>query len=93
MPAAFFASLLTRDRTSGRCFPMVSSANWPFLSVSANVPTSFVIGKVEEDVVVALFSGFLISPPGDLRFVPNVVVVGASLARLSPSGSQTGFPG
>jgi hypothetical protein len=64
-----------------------------FPTIPANVSTSFVAGKVEQDVVVTLFPGFLVPPPDNLGFIPNVVVVGTTLARLGPSGSQTSFPG
>eukprot|EP00972_Heterocapsa_arctica_P047706 7037632-Heterocapsa_arctica.AAC.1 len=62
-------------------------------AVPANVSASFVAGEVEQDVVVALLPGFLVAPPDDLGIIPSEVVFGATLARLGPSGSQTGFPG
>eukprot|EP00972_Heterocapsa_arctica_P028502 4193028-Heterocapsa_arctica.AAC.1 len=48
-----------------------------------------IAGEIHKDIVVPIFPGFLIPPLDNLGFVPNLVVVRATLPRLSPPGSQT----
>eukprot|EP00972_Heterocapsa_arctica_P087698 12932941-Heterocapsa_arctica.AAC.1 len=57
------------------------------------MPAILITGEINEDVVVALIPGLLVRPPVDLGFIPNQVVFGAALPRLSSPGSQACFFG